>query len=343
MGQKILIMRLDHLGDVVLTTPLVRALSVAGHAVHVIVPDAFKCILENSPRVAAVHGMAEICPGFPDRWRTLANWIRAEKFDAVVLPYARQKELLWASFFSGTPTRIAMWSGVWGRLTLHHCLSSRMIEEPRYFGEIVLDCARALGVSPQGNEPEIFLTAPEIAQARERLSQRFGARPVIGIHPGCAGNACNLPPAVYGQIAQSLLERTNCALVITGSQQERELVKAWPGELTGSPRVWNSMGEISLRQLAATIRHFAVYVCPSTGPLHLASAQTVPTVSPFCASPTLSPVVWGNQRANATALTPTVEFCQTQRQGGRRHCDFCGQLSVESLVQAALRFVPGTV
>ncbi|MCD6052779.1 MAG: ADP-heptose:LPS heptosyltransferase [Verrucomicrobia bacterium] len=343
MGQKILVIRMDHLGDVVLTTPLVRALAMAGNEVQVIVQNPFVSVFANSPRVSVAHSMDDICPAFPQDWRKLADWMRAQRFDIVLLPYARQKELLWASFFSGTKTRLAMWSGVWGRLTLHRCLNSRMLVEPRYFGDVVLDCARALEIPPQGTEPELFLTDTESAQACDVLTQRFGSRPVIGIHPGCAGNACNLPPQVYGQIAQSLLERTDCALVITGSAKERDLVKTWPEQITASPRVWNSMGEISLRQLAATIRHFAVYVCPSTGPLHLASAQTVPTVSPFCASPTLSPVVWGNQRANATALTPAPEFCRNQRQGGRSHCDFCGQLSVESLVQATLRFVPGSV
>jgi ADP-heptose:LPS heptosyltransferase len=248
-----------------------------------------------------------------------------------------QKELLWASFLSGTKTRIAMWSGVWGRLTLHRCLSSRILEEPRYFGDIVLDCARAMGISPQGAAPEIFLTEAEIGQAKELLVRRFGTSRILGIHPGCAGNACNLPSLAYSQIAQQCLEQSDCALVITGSAKERELVKVWPVEVNDSPRVWNSMGELSLRELAAVIRQFAVYVCPSTGPLHLASAQQVPTVSPFCASPSLAPAVWGNQNPNATTFTPAADFCRQQRAGGAGHCDFCSQLPVAALAQAALR------
>jgi ADP-heptose:LPS heptosyltransferase len=342
MGKKTLVIRMDHLGDVVLTTPLVRALSVAGHEVQVIVPPAFVPVFAQSPHVTAAWGMESICPGYPQNWRPLALWIRAQQFAVVILPFARQKELLWASFLSGTKTRIAMWSGVWGRLTLHHCLSSRILEEPRYFGDIVLDCARALDIAPQGSDPEIFLSATETSQTRAVLTQRFASRPVIGIHPGCAGNACNLPSQAYAQIAQALLEQSDCAVVITGSAKERALLNAWPEGVLASPRVWNSMGELPLRELAATIRHFSAYVCPSTGPLHLASALAVPTISPFCSLPTLSPAVWGNRRANAMTFTPPSGFCGKQRQTDRKHCDFCGQISVSSLVQAALRFLPAS-
>ena len=342
MGQKTLVIRMDHLGDVVLTTPLVRALAMAGHEVQVIVSPAFVPVFEHSPRVTAAWGMESICPGFPQKWRPLSRWISEQNFDVVILPYARQKELLWASFLSGTKTRIAMWSGMWGRLTLHRCLSSRILEEPRYFGDIVLDCARALEIPEQGTEPEIFLTEEETTQARAALTERFGGRPVIGIHPGCAGNACNLPPQAYAEIAQALLAQSDCALVITGSAKERTLLDAWSKDVLASPRVWNSMGALSLRQLAASIRHFSAYVCPSTGPLHLASALAVPTVSPFCSLGTLAPTVWGNQRPNATTLTPPSAFCEKQRQLDRKHCGFCGQVTVSCLVQAALRHLPAS-
>lgn len=334
---KTLVIRMDHLGDVVLTTPLVRALAMAGHEVHVVVPPAFVPVFEQNPRVKSAWGMETVCPGFPANWRKLADWIQDQKFDAVLLPYARQKELLWASFLSGAGIRVAMWSGLWGRLTFHRCLSSRILEEPRYFGDIVLDCARTLDIPPQGLEPEIFLSDTEKAEARAALQQKFGAKRVVGIHPGCAGNACNLPSATYGQIVQMILEQSDCSVVITGSTKERELVKTWPESVLKSDRVWNSMGELTLRQLAATIGEFTAYVCPSTGPLHLASALSVPTVSPFCAISNLSPAVWGNQRSNAVALTPSLESCQNRRALNRKHCDFCGEVSAAAIVQAALR------
>lgn len=342
MGQRILVIRMDHLGDMMLTTPLVRALAVAGHAVQVIVPAAFVPVFEHSPRVKEVWGMETICPGFPQNWRPLARWIRQQKFDAILLPYALQRELLWASFFSGVQTRIAMWAGLWGRLTLHRCLSSRILEEPRYFADIVLDCARAIEVPVQGFQPELFLTGEEILRAQLALKEHLDDRPVIGIHPGCAGNACNLPPQTYAQMTQAILDQSECAVVLTGSGKEREFLKDWPEQLLASPRVWNSMGELSLRQLAAVIRHCSAYLCPSTGPLHIASALKVPTVSPFCSFKGLSPVIWGNQQPDAIALTPAAEFCRERRKMELKHCDFCGQIAAASLVQAVLRAASGS-
>lgn len=341
MGQKILVIRMDHLGDVVLTTPLVRALALAGNDVQVIVPKAFLPVFEHSPRVSAAWSMEEVCPGFPDAWRPLARWIRAQRFDAVLLPYAREKKLLWASFCSGAKTRIAMWSGVWGRLTLHRCLSSRMLEEPRYFGDIVLDCARAMEIPLQGTEPELFLTGAEITRVKAMLSARFGSRRLVGIHPGCAGNACNLPPLDYGRLAETVLAETDCAVVLTGSGKERALLATWPAEVLENARLWNSMGELSLRELAALISQLSVYVCPSTGPLHLAAALKTPTVSAFCSLKNLSAEVWGNRGGGpASVLAPPLEFCLNRRKAERAHCDFCGQIDRVALARAVRSHLP---
>ena len=107
--KRVVIVRLDHLGDLMLMTPLVRALHVGGWAVDLVVP----------------------------------GWLRPlfETYAMVFLPNANQRQQLLASLFSGVSKRYAMWSGVWGRLTWHTCLRSSIRERPRPFAEILLDMA----------------------------------------------------------------------------------------------------------------------------------------------------------------------------------------------------------
>ena len=110
-----------------------------------------------------------------------------------------------------------MWSGVWGRLTRHECLASRILEDPRPVSEILLACSRAMGVADQGLKPDLFLSTDELDSARGRMPESLGHLQLVGLHPGSAGNACNLPSEVYADLAALLLRETDCGLIVTGT------------------------------------------------------------------------------------------------------------------------------
>ncbi len=217
-------------------------------------------------------GIEEVAPGFPAAWWKLSGWMRRARYDCVILAYGKEPRLCLASAFSGAKRRIAMWSGAWGRLTGHECLASRILEDPRPVSEILLACSRALGVPDQGLKPDLFLSPDELSSARELIPQSLRDRNLIGIHPGSAGNACNLPSEVYCDLAALLLRETDCGVIVTGTKSEEQLLATWPKEILDSDRVWVSMGQLDVRQLAAVVTTMAVYVCSSTGPLHVASA-----------------------------------------------------------------------
>ena len=224
-----------------------------------------------------------------------------------------------------------MWSGVWGRLTRHECLASHMLGNPRPVSDILLTCSRALGVADQGLKPDLFLSEQEQEAARALIPESFRGRRLIGIHPGSAGNACNLPSEVYGELAAQLLRETGCALIITGTSAEEKLLDCWSGEILKSGRVWNSMGRLDLRQLACVIAEMSVYVCSSTGPLHIASAVGGATVSPFCPEPPLNATLWGNV-GGGVARVIEPKACPRTR-SGVACCNFRGQISAARLAE----------
>jgi ADP-heptose:LPS heptosyltransferase len=232
---KICLIRLDHLGDLILTTPLIRALAKAGHAVDVIADT--RPALEHNPFVREVFAIEEIAPGFPRDWMALGRWLRRRSYDAIILPNGASRNLLFASALSGARRRIAMWGGMWGRLTGHTCLRSRLIESPRHMSDIWLDCARVLGVEPDGLVPDLFVTETESARMRDSLEARFGNRKIVVIHPGCGGNTCNLPDAEYAGLASLLASRGDCGIVITGSAKERAAYEKWPAPALAGPCV----------------------------------------------------------------------------------------------------------
>lgn len=328
--QRLLLVRMDHLGDILLTTPLVRALSIGQFDVDILTRKALSVVFDQNPYVSGSFSIEEVAPNFPHDWMRLAKWMRQRQYDVLALIYARPKELCWASLLSGTKNRIAMWGGVWGRLTLHHCLRSKIEECPRPCSDILLDCARSLNLAPQGLKPDLFLTAQEESSMLATLQQKLGTTKLIGIHPGCAGNTCNLPSAEYGKLASLILEQSDYNLVITGSQEEKHLLSDWPPKVLASSRVWSSMGALTIRELACVIKALRVYVCPSTGPLHLASAVGATTLSPFCPLPPLCATIWGNQGGRGEVIEPLPNPCKAYRSAGNM-CDFRGEVTAESL------------
>lgn len=310
---------------------MVRALACSGHSVDVLTRAAFLAIFQNSPYVANAFAIEAIASAWPCQWWTLGEWMRAQHYDNVVLAYGRPAVLCLSSAMSGARRRIAMWSGIMGRLTRHECLRSDIINNPRPISEIILACSRALGTPDKGSKPDFFLDGGERAQIQQLLPDRLRDQALVGIHPGSAGSTCNLPAQIYGELAAQILSRTPWSIIITGTQSEDSLLADWPGAVTTSPRLWNSMGKLNLRQLGAIIAQMRVFVCPSTGPLHLASAVGTPTVSPFCPAVTVNAKIWGNMGAPSEALEPS--FCP-RREGKKLNCGFLGQISAGDLFGA---------
>jgi ADP-heptose:LPS heptosyltransferase len=331
------IIRLDHLGDLIITTPLIRALALAGHEVDVVAHAYSKPLLEHNPRIREAFAIGEIAPRFPRGWTGLARWLRARRYDGVLLPYAHPRELLLASAFSGARRRVAMWGGILGRLTLHECLRSGLPEHPRHFADACLDCARALGAAPAGAAPELFLTDAERTEMRGRLSERFGARRVVVIHPGSGGNACNLPEKEYAALAGMVLTRTDRAIVVTGTGDERIRYERWPREVLDSSRFWLSAGELSLRGLMSLIAETEVIACGSTGPLHIASGLGKRSVTPFCPFPSVSAALWGNIGGDGLVIEQSRDRCPRYHGETASHCDFQGAITAETLFKALVR------
>jgi ADP-heptose:LPS heptosyltransferase len=210
----------------------------------------------------------------------------------------------------------------------------------RHFSDIPLDCARAAGFPIDGQKPDFPLAPAEIDQARSELDARFPGLQLVGIHPGCAGNTCNLPSASFGALAALLLEHPNLAVIASGIPSESKLFESWPAAVLNHPRFYNACGQWNLHQLAAHIANFDTMVVPSTGPLHIAAAFSIPTVSAFCRYPSVSATVWGNLTPGTVVVSPPAAFCE-RRRAAHPHtsCDFEGQLPIEDLHHAVLKIL----
>lgn len=334
------------MGDAILTTPLIRALAKAGHQVDFVIQDAYVPLFAENPFIHACRGLRALAPEFPSRWMQLGRWCREQKYDVLILPRLKPRNLFYVSLFSGIPRRFIFtqpkWCA-WGRFMLHECIPSRAFEGQRHYSDIMLDAARRLDVSPDGLKPDVFLRAEDIVAAETALRQRWGPGvPVVGIHPGNGGTSCHLSSRSYEQICQLILDKTNWRMVLTGIASEQRLLSDWSPSLLNSDRLWNVMGKFSVGQTGALIKNLDLYVCGNTGPLNLASALNVPTLTAFCTVGLISKRVWGAQSGRGEALEPAPGLCSAAEIARGKFCDFSGKISPEQFVEKAMQMLAAT-
>jgi heptosyltransferase-2 len=137
------------------------------------------------------------------------------------------------------------------------------------------------------NAPRVVDEIPSIrlpAQIRERARKRLRAlgvrldRPLFGLHAGgLYGPAKHWGDERYGQLAERLLECGYSVVLLTspGERQQAEAISADYGKMA----IDGDSGDVL--QLAAAISHCSVIVTNDSGPLHLAAALAVPSVSIF--------------------------------------------------------------
>ncbi|WP_157895282.1 glycosyltransferase family 9 protein [Verrucomicrobium sp. GAS474] len=299
---------------------MIRALSQGGYAVDILFPAAFLDLFASNPHI-------EKAMPLDISWRSrvlrLAATLREGKYDLLLLPNASPWQVTLAGLLSGIPKRMAMWGGIWGRLAGYRCLRSGIESAPRPYAEILLDMARALDIPIGHAKPEIFST-------HKRKS--LGGSLRVGIHLGAGGSACNLAPSAYAELASFILTETDWEIVLTGTKDEQRLLETWPHTLRSSIRVRNVMGG-ALEDLCREITSLDLLIISSTGPLHIAAALEVPTLSPFCSRPGLSPLVWGNQNENGSALVSPLDLCRCV--GSGCYCDFSGKITPRDLFDHA--------
>jgi ADP-heptose:LPS heptosyltransferase len=88
----------------------------------------------------------------------------------------------------------------------------------------------------------------------------------------------------------------------------------------------------------ALLSQLTVLVSSSTGPMHIAAALGVPTVSLFCPLPACSPALWGPQGNASRCLLPPEGYCQGRCPGDPKRCRL-EEIEIESVLRAVMETI----
>lgn len=302
-AQKILAVRTDRIGDAVLITPALSLLRRALPDAHiaVLVSPYTADIFLNNPDINEVIVLKPVME--------TARELRSKNFDSAVLFYVDRRSAL-PVFLSGIPLRIGPGSKLWS-LLLNKILFQRRSKNPGHEADFNTALLQPLGIAPEKAPCRITVTAAEISSAQQYLSERYAITPqdkLAILHPGSRGSAKNWPPARYAELA-ALLARANpkLKLLLTGAEQEIPLLREIAAA-SGTNAAFTGE-KLTLRQLIAVISRAQLLCTNSTGPLHLAVALGVPTVSFFPPLKGCLPQRWGPYGQGHIVLMPEHQTC----------------------------------
>ena len=300
--QRTLLVRLDRIGDLVLTLPVDQGLGPEN--VQWWIPQGLSFVTQAaSPRRAALEIPKKIdLKGFWSLWRKL----RREKFSRVVVFHAPWwvSALVW---LARIPVRVGVKSQWHSFLFFNRGIRQKRSRADKSELEYNFRLVEEGLWLPEGHLPRMHLKIA--AQWTDRLS-KFGlkTREYAVVHPGMAGSARNWPVDHYAQFIRRVTASQTVAITGTAADLNyleplRELLK----DLEGNPHlVWLDQ-KISGPDLVAVLGNADFVLAPSTGVLHLAASTGRPTIGLYSPVRVQRAVRWGPKGERTETLTPDVK------------------------------------
>jgi len=274
VSQNVLAVRFGSLGDVLLTTPLLRAIRQQHPQMRVTVLTRrrYAPLLSDNPRIDEVIGLA---PG--DSLLGIGVRLRAARFSHLLdlenSTRSRLFRLLVPGRWSGAPQYRLARALLIRTKQSHYPEGSTVVD--RYF-----DAARNLGVVPDGGPAEFFLN-PEAEEwadtwlAKVNLDNR---RPFVAFAPS-AGQATKRWPAAYWVRLVRRVIGTGAGALFVGGRDDAAIVAAIAARC-GAEAV-DGAGVLSLQGAGAVLKRAAALVTGQTGAMYMAAALGTPLVALF--------------------------------------------------------------
>lgn len=312
---RILVIRPDHIGDVLLITPALRRLRRAfpESEITALIGPWSTATLAHNPHIDRI----ETCrfPGFErsqprpgvrayrQLWREAAR-LRGEEYQ---LALNLRPDFWWGAAlaaFGGIPY-------VWGfdapecAPFLTHALPERLDEHQAAANLRLAGAAASVGAAVEDEDTRLqFAYTPADDRQADALLHTAGipaASALIAIHPGSGAPIKNWPVAGWHAVGNALAQDERVRFLITAGPNEQPLARE---VAAGLPRQRTTMaGQTSLGVLAALYARCALVMGPDSGPLHLAVAVGAPSVTLYGASDPARFGPWGPAARHRTVVS----------------------------------------
>lgn len=287
--EKILMLRLDHIGDVVMTSPAFSAVRERFPRSKILLltdnvgqqlfgkdPRIDEVIVYNWPWVHQKKNNRFTAERIRELYR-LINRIRREKIDLLIDYRGDLRFIALFGVIAGARIRIS--NSRCGNSELLHAISDYDVS--RHEVERSLQVVECFGGMAKQIKPQVYLEEHEIPAIRQKLEELTGASfpaKLAVIAPYSSKDVKSWPTEYFREVI-SHLSADGFTVIIAGTKDDREDALGMISTLAG--KVYSLAGETSIRELAALVSIATVIIGVDTGVLHIAACFDVPVVAIF--------------------------------------------------------------
>jgi heptosyltransferase-2 len=289
--REILVVKLDYLGDWVLTTPFLAALRQAAPRARItvaVLERTFELAVSSrdADRVVSVEGSASGRLKVGAARLADASGFRCDyaegRFDLAIVPRwdIDFNGALQLAFGSGAPVLTYAERSTPGRARINRgddrFVALPLVDPvPRHDAEHSLRLLAAIGGDPAPRPGGLVISAEDRRRGEAFLAAAFTPRrPLIALSTRATAARRSLPPERAAAIGRLLRDRFDADLVIVGGAADRAETESIARAI--GPRAVSSIGRVSMRQSLAVIGAAALMVAVDSGPAHMAAALGVP-------------------------------------------------------------------
>lgn len=341
--KKILVVKMRHHGDVLLTSPvfshLKRVLPEA--QIDAMIYQETLPMLEGHPAIGAFVL-------YDKGWKKLPFWkkltrefgllraIRKAGYDLVINLTEGDRGAV-AGWYSKAPIRVGFdpqGKGIIGKKKMYtHIVKPCAM--PRHTVERQLDALRRIGIFPKPEDRDLFFHVPpsERSKVKELLAQEE-LRQFVVIHPVSRWLFKSPPPELFAEVIKALKAKGHQVALTSGPDPKELAVIDRIAALLPDNTAVNFGGRLTLKGLGALMEMSQGLITVDSVPLHLASALKVPVVVLFGPSSEKNWGPWQHPKSSVVAQNMPCRPCHLDGCGGSKMSDCLYTLKPQQIVQA---------
>ena len=264
---KFLIIRFSSIGDIVLTTPVVRCLrkKYPEAEIHYLTKQAFRGIVATNPYIDKVHILV-------DSFELMLHELKIEEYDCIIDLHHNLRTLRIKRF----PKGVKSFSFDKLNIEKYVYVNFKMnVLQKKHIVDRYLETVKSLGVEDDGMGLDFFIPDADVVNNKDiPVSHLHG---YIAVAIGAALNTKKLPLHKLKELCAGIKH----PIILLGGKEDYADGEAISG--VDDVKIYNACGKFTLNESADLVRRSKLVITHDTGLMHIASAFRKPIIS-----------VWGN-------------------------------------------------
>jgi lipopolysaccharide heptosyltransferase II len=313
--KKILVVKLDHLGDVILSLTAIRRLRqlFPNSEITALVGNWAKSLVEDDSSVDRVltYDFFRADSSVPPKPLTekekqrISAWLAGYGFDLAVdlRRHTETRQVLALSHARYTAGFATEDEYPWLTFSLPYAADRRMSHPRRHVSEELAVLVELLGAGRSANIRPAIKLSPDHHDHTEELLRSLAPsarRLIVGMHPGVGQPIRRWPIEYFARLADMFVSQYGATILVFGTNNEKSFAEGIVRHMEFKNQAMSLAGRLTLPDFVSMLQRCDLFVGNNSGPGHIAASLEIPTLGIYAG--TNDSKEWGPLGANAIAV-----------------------------------------